>query len=113
MRPFSKAFNGIDLRAHPRETVNRRAKVLDGTFPLDALIKDLSIGGLRLNFSNRMVSSDSFVVVDLDMATAYACQVVWRKGAEAGVRILKTQDLRGLVSGQFDPAKRIWQAVGR
>ena len=113
MRAFSSAIRQVELRAHPREAVNRRAKVLDGTFPIDALIKDISIGGARLLFPGRIPSNESFVTVDIDIATAYACAVVWRKGAEFGVRILKSQDLRGLVSGQFDPAKRAWQASSR
>jgi hypothetical protein len=99
-----------DLRAHPREQVNRRAKVLEGSFAVDALIKDISVGGARLVFPGRTPSREDLVVVDIDMATAYACEVVWRKGPDFGVRILKSQDLRGLVSGQFDPARRVWQA---
>jgi len=114
MRPFSSARANADRRAQTRDAVNRRAKVLDRQFALDATIRDLSGSGARLSFSGgRTPSADTFIVVDLGVALGHEARVIWRKGDECGVRILKTQDLRGLVPGQFDAAKRIWQATGR
>jgi hypothetical protein len=109
MRAFSSALNR-DRRADPREVVNRRAKVLDGPFPLNAVIKDVSVSGARLVFPDRMPSQDAFVLVDLVAAMAYECRVAWRKSGECGVRLIKGQDLRGLVPGQFDAARRVWHA---
>jgi hypothetical protein len=113
MRAFSSSSSRVELRAHPREQVNRPVKVLDGPFAIDATIRDISAGGMRLAFHGRNPSADEFVVADVNLAIAYACKVVWRKGPECGVRTLKSQDLRGLVPGQFDPAKRLWQFAGR
>jgi hypothetical protein len=113
MRAFSSALKSVDLRAHPREQVNRQAKVIDGPFAVEALIKNISIGGAMLNFPGRQASGESFVMVDVETATAYVCRVSWRKGAECGVRFVKSQDLRGLVPGQFDMARRVWHVASR
>jgi hypothetical protein len=101
------------MRAFPREQVNRRAKVIDGPFALDATIKNISLGGAMLSFPGRTISGEETVLIDLETATAYLCRVAWRKGAEHGMRFLKSQDLRGLVPGQFDMARRVYQATLR
>lgn len=114
MRPFSSARANADRRAQPRDAVQCRAKVLDRHFALDATIRDISAAGARLAFSGgRTPSADTFIIVDLGGALGHEARVIWRKGEECGVRIIKTQDLRGLVPGQFDAAKRIWQATAR
>ncbi len=110
MRAFSSA-SYQDRRRDPRTAVNRRAKVLDGPFPLNAVIKDISTGGAKLSFPDRMPGGDALILVDLGSALAYDCRVAWRKGGECGVRFVKSQDLRGLVPGQFDAARRIWHAA--
>ena len=108
MRAFANALRTPDLRAQPRELVNRAAKVLDGGFTLDAVIRDISPDGARLAFGPRIPSGDTLLVIDTTLGVAHAARVIWRKGAEHGVRFLKTQDLRGLVSGQFDAARQVW-----
>jgi hypothetical protein len=113
MRAFSSALKSVDLRVLPRDQVNRRAKVIDGPFAVEAMIKNISAGGALLNFPSRMPSGENFVMVDVETATAYVCRAAWRKGAECGVRLVKSQDLRGLVPGQFDLARRVWQAASR
>ena len=113
MRSFSSALNNVDLRAFPREQVNRRAKVIGGPFAVDAWIKNISLGGALLSYPGRTVCGDDVVLIDLETATAYACKVAWRKGPECGVRFVKSQDLRGLVSGQFDLARQVYQAAVR
>ena len=111
MRSFSNASKAADLRAFPREQVNRRAKVLEGPYSVDALIRNISAAGALVSFSGRVIASEDLVLVDVDTAMAHACKVAWRKGSECGVRFVKSQDLRGLVSGQFDVARRIYQAA--
>jgi hypothetical protein len=113
MRSFSNAASKADLRAFPREQVNRRAKVIGGPFAVDVWIKNISLGGALISFPARTVSGEEVVLIDLETATAYACKVAWRKGAECGVRFTKSQDLRGLVSGQFDMARLVYQAAVR
>jgi hypothetical protein len=113
MRAFKSAASRIELRAHVRETANRPVKVLDGPYVVDATLKDISPVGARLAFGARAPGADSLILVDLALATAHACRVVWRKGGECGVQFSKSQDLRGLVAGPFDAAKRIWQASRR
>ncbi|HTK35034.1 MAG TPA: PilZ domain-containing protein [Caulobacteraceae bacterium] len=110
---MSSALSKVDLRAHPREVVNRRAKALDGLFALDGTIRNISPAGLLLSLPGRTPSAEEFVVVDLDVGHAYLCKLVWRKGPDHGMRILKSQELRGLVPGQFDPARRIWRQAAR
>ena len=113
MRALTNALNAVELRVHPREAVNRRAKVIDGPFAVDARIRNISAGGAMVSLSGRAASAAEVVLVDVETATAYACKVMWRKGADCGLRFLKSQDLRGLVSGQFDMARRVYQAALR
>ena len=113
MRAFSSSSAKVDLRVHSREQVNRRAKVLDGPYAFDAIIMDVSPGGLRLNVAHRAPNAETLVVVDMEPGVAFECRVIWRRGSQCGVRILKSQDLRGLVAGQFDPARRLWLAASR
>jgi hypothetical protein len=113
MRAFKSAHSRIDLRAHAREAANRPDKVLDGPYVVDATLKDISPAGARLAFAARVPGADSLMLVDTAVATAHACRVVWRKGGECGVQFTKSQDLRGLVAGPFDAAKRLWLASRR
>ena len=113
MRAFSNVSPKADLRVHARESVHRQAKVLDGHFAVDAIITDISPGELRLALGSRAPNAETLIIVDLGPGVAYEGRVVWRKGTECGLRILRSQDLRGLVAGQFDAARRLWLAAQR
>lgn len=111
MRAFSSAQR-VDLRALPRELVNRPARVIESGYVHDAVVKDISPAGARLAFQGPPPASAHIVMVELSTATGHACEVIWRKGAECGVRFVRSQNLKGLVSSQFDAAKRVWLSAG-
>jgi hypothetical protein len=112
MRALSSVESRPELRAFPRERVNRAAKVLQGRFSFEARFKDISKGGARIQFRGQAPLSDDLVVIDVELATAYVSKVVWRKDGECGLSFYKSQDLRGLVSREFEEARRVWHAAG-
>ncbi len=77
------------------------------------LIVDLSDAGARIRVRGGQTLPDDFVLVDPTTWLAHRAQVVWRKDAEVGAKLLKSQSLRGVVPGALQPAKAFCQRSGR
>jgi PilZ domain len=77
-----------DRRQSKRRTISRLAKiqVVDGAFPRDCLLTNISDGGVRLHVEGIDVP-DRFVLLlsdDSGSAKPRDCNVVWRLGYELG-----------------------------
>ena len=99
-------LQSLDRRALPRVSVMRDGRVFrpDG---LDAsvLIVDLSDSGARLRPRGAEGLPDLFVLADPATFLAHQAQVIWRRDGEMGVRLLRSQSLKGVVPGAFLGAK--------
>lgn len=105
---------GLDRRIQPRELVMRDGQAFrpDG-LAASVLIVNLSEGGARLRVRGRQVLPDDFVLADPLTFQAHRASVVWRKDAEVGVRLLRSQSLRGVVPGALQPAKAFCERTVR
>ena len=96
----------LERRLAPRASVMRDGRVFrpDG---LDAsvLIVDVSDGGARLRQRGGERLPDLFVLADPRTFLAHQAQVVWRRDGELGLRLLRSQNLRGVVPSAFAAAK--------
>ncbi len=110
----SAFFPGAERRLAPRLSAMRDGQAFrpDG-LAAPVLIIDLSDGGARLRLRGGQALPDAFVLADPATWTAHRVQVIWRRDAEVGVRLLKAQNLRGVVPGALQPAKAFCERVGR
>jgi hypothetical protein len=79
-----------DLRIAPRRRMLKAGVVAynDRHVTIPCLVRDVSATGARLRIEASVTAPDTFdLVIDLDGMEA-SCQVVWRKGADLGVRFL-------------------------
>ena len=105
------AATPVDRRAAPRSGVMREGQAFrpDG-LAAPVLIVDLSESGARLRVRGGVCLPPDFVLADARTWLAHRAQVVWRKDAEVGVRLLRAQDLRGVIPAALLPAKRFCEA---
>ena len=103
-----------DRRRHPRASVMRDGQAFrpDG-LAASVLIVDISDGGARLRVRGGQVLPADFVLADPTTFLAHRATVVWRRDAEVGVRLLRSQSLRGVVPGALQPAKAFCERAGR
>jgi hypothetical protein len=85
-------------------------KVLCGAFAWDCVIRDQSATGLRVQMLSSATPPGTVQLVDLVSGYAHDVRVVWQKDREFGLRIVSSQDLRGLAPASLQTAKRMWQA---
>ena len=102
-----------------RRTTSRLAAMRDGqAFRPDGLaatvlIVDLSDGGARLRIRGGQVLPEDFVLADPATWLAHRARVVWRRDAEVGVRLVKSQSLRGVIPGALHPARAFCERARR
>lgn len=103
-----------DRRLQPRASIMRDGQAFrpDG-LSAAVLIVDMSDGGARLRVRGGLSLPDDFVLADPATFLAHRAQVMWRREAELGVRLLRAQSLRGMVSGALQPAKAFCEVNGR
>jgi hypothetical protein len=77
----------IDRRRHPRQTINRLAKLQtdSGALPRDCLITDISQQGARLHAEGIEVPDRFHLWITGEQGIRRECRVVWRLGHEVGV----------------------------
>ena len=76
------------------------------------VIVDVSVNGLKVRTDRQMALPAQAVVVDIVAAVAIETDVVWRKGAEAGLKLKTRSPLRGLVPSRLLPAREAWLRAG-
>lgn len=99
-----------DRRSAVRIATQRSGKLLCGAFAWDCLIRDLSGGGAKIQMLSNTAPPGQAQLVDLVAGLAYDVTIAWRRDREAGLRIVRTYDLRGLAPAAAGMAKRIWLA---
>ena len=100
------ALQTLERRVVPRVSALRDGRVFrpDG-LNASVLIVDLSDGGARLRQRGAEGLPDLFVLADPHTCLAHQAQVMWRRDGELGVRLLRSQSLRGVVPSAFAAAK--------
>jgi len=81
---------GMNLRALARwRTRLRSAKLIDAdnAFLCEALVQDLSAGGMRLRLARNIGLPPRFGVYDDDSGALFTVTQAWRRGLAVGVRI--------------------------
>ena len=79
-----------DLRVAPRRRMLKAGVVAynDRHVTIPCLVRDISATGARLRIETSVTAPDTFdLIIELDGMEA-GCQVVWRKGADIGVKFL-------------------------
>lgn len=79
-----------EARIAPRRRVLKSGKVAysDRHVTIDCLVRDMSATGARLRIEGSVTAPDTFeLLIPLEGLEAN-CQVVWRSGADLGVRFL-------------------------
>ena len=95
----------LNRRLSPRAPAMRDGQAFrpDG-LAVSVLIVDLSDTGARVRPRGQALPDD-FVLADPATWLAHRAHVVWRRDAEAGLRLTRSQSLRGVVPGALLPAK--------
>lgn len=101
-----------ERRLHPRISANARAIVVAPGLEIAAVILDASSGGVRLRTNRQMALPPRVLVVDIAAGTALEADVAWRKGSEAGLKLIGMTALRGLVPARLVPAREAWRRAG-
>ena len=97
-------------RGGPREEAQRTVHLFDGERRLGtAVLLDQSPGGARLSTPRGGQPPEAFAFVEVDTALAHLAEVAWRSDEAVGVRVLRSQRLRGYVPADFAGMKRFWE----
>ena len=97
-----------DRRREPRSLVDLPARVYPGA--VACTVCDRSASGARLRFAHSVVLPQTIIVVLWQSGQAHEAQVVWREGAEAGLKFLRAADLKGMVPAAFAGVKAAWNS---
>jgi hypothetical protein len=101
-----------DRRFEPRATASARAVVIAPGLELTGVIVDQSPTGFRLRLDRQLALPDRVQVIDLARALVFDADVVWRKGAEAGLKQRGQFPLRGLVPSRLAAAREAFLRAG-
>jgi two-component system cell cycle response regulator len=105
----------IQLIPDEQRTVRRRRVLLagrlvygDAHLTQDCAIRDLSEGGARIRLSSPVPLPAQVWLIEVRSATAFCCEVAWRRAPEFGLRFLERHDLTTETAPELKPLKRIW-----
>lgn len=102
-----------DRRQEPRSAAKARGLVVSPGLELPCLIVDQSNSGVRLRLDRNLALPPRILLIDIAQASAVEAEVVWRKGAEAGVkRAGAAASLRGLVPSRLAAARAAFLRAG-
>lgn len=76
-----------DKRYIPRRRVLKSAKIVfaDGAMVVDCVIRNLSVGGARLEVPTTMAIPHNFTLLDTHTGRRYNATLAWRRGERMGV----------------------------
>ena len=76
-----------DNRYIPRRRVFKGAKIIfaDGAMVVDCVIRNLSVGGARLDVPATLALPHAFTLLDVQADRRYIATVAWRRGDQMGV----------------------------
>lgn len=79
----------------------------DGAYTLNCQIRDLNEKGARITVSGRQsLPEELYLVINRDH-TAHKAKLIWRKGDEAGLQFITTQDIRSITDPNLKYLSRI------
>ena len=76
-----------DKRIIRRRRVLKRGKIIygEGALVVDCVIRDMSVGGARLDVPVTIGIPHTFTLLDVQTGKRYAARVAWRRGGQMGV----------------------------
>jgi hypothetical protein len=80
----------------------------DAHLTLECAIRDLSEGGARVRIASPVLLPAQVWLIEVRAATAFSCEVAWRRAPEFGVKFLERHDLRTDPAPELRPLKRVW-----
>lgn len=80
----------------------------DAHLTLDCAIRDLSEGGARIRLASPVLLPTQVWLIEVRSATAFSCEVTWRRAPEVGLKFLDRRDLRTDAAPELKPLKRVW-----
>lgn len=92
------ATDGGDGRGEARRRTLTGGKIVYGVgaYSFDCTIREISRSGARIGIPGSVVIPKEFFLLDLKRETAFAADLVWRNGREAGVRFRAAHNLAHL-----------------
>ena len=84
----------VERRKHRRIPVSQPATVLrrDGSLVADCVLRDISVGGARLHFAERIeVPQELSLRLPRGGKVHRHCEVVWQRNFEMGVRFVSAE----------------------
>lgn len=80
----------------------------DGAECFDCRIKDLSDSGARITFPADRPAPNIVYLINIRDAVAYEATIVWRKGAEGGLKFLRTFAVSDPTESNLGYLKKLW-----
>lgn len=109
MKSLLRLLQG-NRRRGARDDAKRTVHLFDGERRIGtAVLVDQSTGGARLSLPRGGQPPDAFAFVEVDTALAHVAEVAWRGEEIVGVRVSRSQRLRGYVPAEFAAMKRFWE----
>ena len=68
----------------------------NGAYSLKCQIRDLNEKGARILVSSRQSLPEELYVIIVRDHMAHRAKVIWRKGEEAGLQFITSEDIRGI-----------------
>jgi hypothetical protein len=82
----------------------------NGAYTCDCTFRSLSVSGARIAMTQHLELPERFYLINIRDGLAYDAQLVWRNGAEVGVRFGSTVPLVNNSDLVFGRLKELWMA---
>ncbi len=101
-----------DRRLEARNPSSGRGVVVAPGLEIACLVSDVSPSGMRVRLERQLALPGRVFMVDVAQGVAHDCEVAWKKGNEAGLKVLSQSSLRGLAPSRLLPAREAWLRAG-
>jgi hypothetical protein len=101
-----------DRRLETRKPASGRGVVVAPGLEIACTVSDMSASGMRVRLERQLALPGRVMLVDVAEGVAHECEVAWRKGNEAGLKVLSQASLRGLAPSRLLPARDAWLRAG-
>ena len=82
----------------------------EGSYSINCTIRDISLTGARIGLPKGYSIPSSVYLINIRGQTGHEAQVVWFKGAEAGLAFVSSFDLDRIANPELSYLRRIWAA---
>ena len=99
-----------ERRPAPRRRVllGGMATYENGAYSLKCQIRDLNEKGARILVSSRQSLPEELYVIIVRDHMAHRAKVIWRKGEEAGLQFISSEDIRGITDPNLKYLSKIY-----